>query len=340
MICSALLATALAATSPQTTVVVPLKAVGVPANDVSILTAELRTQIGRSERYRLVTPEEMSAVDEELTRQLSGGCDEASCVAELGGALGAKFLISGQVGKLGSLYTLQLKLIDIETVAAKRTASAHAAKIESLLLKLPEVASDLLGEQPSKRQVVVNATAKVASKLLEKVAERSSAQPAARPRPAPQPALASEEMGYLVLRTSYRPPAMLLGGVGLRLGRRFSANAAVGSGPEDNDTTTLWEADYEVALIGSQTRGGRLGFTMLYRNWSWGQGSASEPQTGSDLGAGAVAGFRHVLPSKLVFDVHMSAGFVSSETLEGGATSSQRGVRLINGGISLGWSPF
>ena len=56
---------------------------------------------------------------------------------------------------------------------------------------------------------------------------------------------------------------------------------------------------------------------MLYRNWSWGQGSASEPQTGSDLGAGAVAGFRHVLPSKLVFDVHMSAGFVSSETLEG-----------------------
>ena len=187
MMYSALLATALAATAPQTTVVVPLKAVGVPAADVSILTAELRTQIGRSERYRLVTPEEMSAVDEELTRQLSGGCDEASCVAELGGALGAKFLISGQVGKLGSLYTLQLKLIDIETVAAKRTASAHAAKIESLLLKLPEVASDLLGEQPSKRQVVVNATAKVASKLLEKVTERSSAQPAAPRNQLPSP---------------------------------------------------------------------------------------------------------------------------------------------------------
>ena len=48
MIYSALLATVLAATAPQTTVVVPLKAVGVPANDVSILTAKRELQIGRS----------------------------------------------------------------------------------------------------------------------------------------------------------------------------------------------------------------------------------------------------------------------------------------------------
>ena len=219
-------------------------------------------------------------------------------MAELGGALGAKFLISGQVGKLRSLYTLQLKLIDIETVAAKRTASAHAAKIESLLLKLPEVASDLLGEQPSKRQVVVNATAKVASKLLEKVAERSSPLQPCPPQPAPQPALASEEMGFWCSAPATARLRCSSVGLGYALDVDSAPTPPSVVGPEDNDTTTLWEVDYEVALIGSQTRGGRLGFTMLYRNWGWGQGSASEPQTGSDLGAGAVAGFRHGPPEQ------------------------------------------
>ena len=174
---------ALAGNAAQTTVVAPLKAVGVPANDVAILTAELRTQIGRSSSHRLVTPEEMDAVSEELERQLSGGCDDASCIAELGGALGAKFLVTGQVGKLGSLFTLQLKLIDIETVAAQRTASAHAAKIESLLLKLPELSQDLLGEKPSKRQVVLNTTAKVANKVLEKVTSAKSVKRQPTPTP-------------------------------------------------------------------------------------------------------------------------------------------------------------
>ena len=208
MICSALLGIALAATAPQTTVVVPLKAVGVPANDVSIPTAELRTQIGRSERYRLVTPEEMSAVDEELTRQLSGGATRRAAWRSLGGARRYLDQRSGRQTR--------------EPVHAAAQADRHrdgggeahgvspCRQDRVLLLKLPEVASDLLGEQPSKRQVVVNATAKVASKLLEKVAERQALSPLP-PRNQLPPALASEEMG-LVLRTSYRPLAMLLGG--------------------------------------------------------------------------------------------------------------------------------
>ena len=329
----------LASNAAQTTVVAPLKAVGVPAGDVSILTAELRTQIGRSQRYRLVTPEEMSAVDEELTRQLSGGCDEASCVAELGGALGAQFLITGQVGKLGSLFTLQLKLIDIETVAAQRTASAHAAKIESLLLKLPELTQDLLGEKPSKRQVVLNATAKVANKVLEKVTKKRATK--GKPLPAPSKSVfASKTLGFTLLQGVYRPPNAILGRAALRLGSPIILGVSTGSRPEDGHTTAMTEFDFEIALIGSQKGGGRIGFTGLYRRWTWGEQSRTDPRTGSDLGFGAIAGYRYVLSSKLVFDVSLAAGFVSNEIQDSNGPRSSTGFNLINGGLGLGWSPF
>ena len=74
----------------QTVVVAPLKSLS-PIDGINILTEELRTQVARHGRYKLVTPEEMQAVDGELVRQLEGGCDEASCVAEIGGALGAAY---------------------------------------------------------------------------------------------------------------------------------------------------------------------------------------------------------------------------------------------------------
>ena len=325
----------LASNAAHTTVVAPLKAVGVPANDVAILTAELRTQIGRSSSHRLVTPEEMDAVSEELERQLSGGCDDASCVAELGGALGAKYLISGQVGKLGSLYTLQLKLIDIETVAAKRTASAHAAKIESLLIKLPELTRDLLGEQASKRQAVLNATAKVANKVLEQVAKKRAAKPEPTPAPAPPKGLfASEPMGITLLQGVYRPPNAALMRAAIRLGSRVIVGASTGWRPENEHTTTLTEFDAEVALIGSQKSGGRFGATWLRRSWRWGE------DTGSDLGIGAIIGYRHVLSSKLVFDISLAAGFVSKEVQDNNGPRSQTGFDLISGGLGLGWSPF
>jgi hypothetical protein len=132
--------------APPTVVVVPLKVVSAEADHGTILSGEIRTAVGRSKSYKLVTPGEMAAIDEELSRQLSGGCDEASCVAELGGALGATFLIAGQLATLGSKHLLQLKLVEIETVTAVRSVSINAASVEALLPLISDAVADLLGE--------------------------------------------------------------------------------------------------------------------------------------------------------------------------------------------------
>ncbi len=129
----------------QTLVIAPLRALGVSKQETTILTDEVRTQAVRADRYTVVAPEEMKAISDELERQLAGGCDETSCIAEIGGALGAHFLVTGTLGKLGKRYTINLKLIDIEKVRAVRTGNLRAERIEDLVGQLGDTVFALLG---------------------------------------------------------------------------------------------------------------------------------------------------------------------------------------------------
>ena len=131
-----------------TILVAPLKAVGVSTIFAEILTEDLRTFVGRSDQFALVTPEEMAAIDKELARQLSGGCDEASCIAELGGALGAQLMATGIVSKVGERLSVNVKLIDIATVTAKRVSARRASSIEVLQDQMAPLVAELLGDKP------------------------------------------------------------------------------------------------------------------------------------------------------------------------------------------------
>ena len=137
-----------AAKDKSTILVAPLKAVGVSPIFAEILTEDLRTFVGRSVQFALVTPEEMAAIDKELARQLSGGCNEASCIAELGGALGAQLMVTGIVSKVGERLSVNVKLIDIATVTAKRVSARRADSIELLQDQMAPLVGELLGDEP------------------------------------------------------------------------------------------------------------------------------------------------------------------------------------------------
>ncbi len=141
-------------TSRPTLLVAPLKGVGVDPIFVEILSEEMRTYAGRSERFALVTPEEMAAIDKELARQLSGGCDETSCIAELGGALGAQVIVTGKLSLAGKRFTLNAKLIDIATVTARKVATRRAAHIEGLQDQMAPLMAELLGDRPPEKKRV------------------------------------------------------------------------------------------------------------------------------------------------------------------------------------------
>jgi TolB-like protein len=136
---------------PPTLLVAPLRAVGMEPLAAQILSEEIRAFVGRSRRYTLVTPEEMAAVDAELARQLSMGCDDSQCISQIGGALGAKLIVTGDLGWVGKRVSLNLKLVDIATMKAVNVAGRRAAKLTDVQDQLASIVSELLGE-PSTTQ--------------------------------------------------------------------------------------------------------------------------------------------------------------------------------------------
>ena len=135
-------------TAAPTLVVAPLSSSGQDQSDAQTITRLVRIYAGQSRAFTLVTPEELGAIDEELKRQLSGGCAEASCIADIGGALGAKFMITGSLDRLGKRHILTLKLIDIEQVRAVNTVAGQANSVEEFADTLPIRMQELFGERP------------------------------------------------------------------------------------------------------------------------------------------------------------------------------------------------
>jgi hypothetical protein len=102
---------------------------------------------------RVVTKQDMTAVlGFEKQKTLLSGCDSASCMAELAGALGVKFVVFGQLEKIGTSWLVALSYYDgkgfhrlAETVKAEDllivTAEGEADKVAAAAgLRAPEPA--------------------------------------------------------------------------------------------------------------------------------------------------------------------------------------------------------
>jgi len=71
--------------------------------------------------------------DVEAQRTITG-CDEgsASCLAEVAGALGARYVVSGTLGTLGAEVVLQLTLLDTRTARTLARGGASGADVAAL----------------------------------------------------------------------------------------------------------------------------------------------------------------------------------------------------------------
>lgn len=63
------------------------------------------------------------------------GCSDASCLAEIGGALGVDYMFTGQVGQIGSQYHLSLQWVDVRKARIAARGSRYAERNEDALLR-------------------------------------------------------------------------------------------------------------------------------------------------------------------------------------------------------------
>tara|TARA_B100001971_G_C18194414_1_gene540557 strand:+ start:97 stop:834 length:738 start_codon:yes stop_codon:yes gene_type:complete len=98
----------------ETVAVLPLTGTNIPNSELTIYSDRLDAELFKLKNYIFVERELMSEILTEQGFQQTG-CTTDECAVKIGELLGVKFLITGSLGKLESLYTVNLKMIDVET---------------------------------------------------------------------------------------------------------------------------------------------------------------------------------------------------------------------------------
>ncbi len=98
---------------PLTIGVLDLDANGVEDAEARAISERLRIWLGRTGIFEVIERNQMESIMNEIGFQVSGACDTDECVVQIGQVLGASKMVAGSVSKVGNLYTLQVRLIDI-----------------------------------------------------------------------------------------------------------------------------------------------------------------------------------------------------------------------------------
>lgn len=86
---------------------------GVDTTLLTSLSGVVSQELDQLGAFRAISTNEIKQMLEFEGMKQTLGCDEMSCLAELGGALGVDYIISGSVARVGESYLLQLQLTDI-----------------------------------------------------------------------------------------------------------------------------------------------------------------------------------------------------------------------------------
>lgn len=124
--------------------VLNLDAIDVPSDKVSILNGRIANLLASRSDIDTVTSSDMQAMAQIDATKASMGCDEASCLAEVASALGARYVIYGRVGRLDDIILLQVNLFDASVGKPISRQEAEGAQLKELSDKLPKTLSALL----------------------------------------------------------------------------------------------------------------------------------------------------------------------------------------------------
>lgn len=157
----------------------------------------------------------------EAQKQVLGCGDNAACVAEIAGALGVEYVAAADIGRLGTIIIVTLKVVEVKTATAKARARRTAKADEELVATVDQVAAEALntiaetGAAPSP-QVPVAAIA---------TASPSVPAAAAAPGPASSPATASGQGKRIATYSTLGVGVIALAvGIGLGLAARSDAS--------------------------------------------------------------------------------------------------------------------
>ena len=119
--------------SLPTIAILDFEGIGVSAEEARVLTNRLGTHMVQLGRYQVIERGQMEQILTEQDFQMTG-CTSNECAVEIGQLIGARQMLAGSFGRLGTIYTIDMRIIDVVTGRITRTTSYDIEGSISLLL--------------------------------------------------------------------------------------------------------------------------------------------------------------------------------------------------------------
>jgi TolB-like protein len=118
------------------------------------LTNRLRSMLVRTNAFNVVERGRMEEILKEVGFQQTG-CTSVECAVEVGRILNVQQMIAGNIGKLGSLYTIDINVIDVETAQIIRSFSKnYRGEIEGLIQYMEVIANEIAGMKSAQQATI------------------------------------------------------------------------------------------------------------------------------------------------------------------------------------------
>jgi hypothetical protein len=141
-------ATAPASADKPRLLVTNLSAQGVAAEEAQALTDAVVQALSQRGLFEIVSSKDLeTALGAERQRQLLGVCerDPSACAHDVGQAVTAPFVLSGQLSKIGSAYQLSLQMVDTTRGVSQARSIRLARDLETLRALVPYLAAEATG---------------------------------------------------------------------------------------------------------------------------------------------------------------------------------------------------
>lgn len=120
---------------------------GISQEQMDALSDMMANEIRGRGGFRVIGKSDIRATLQMMEDKTALGCSDDSCIAELGGALGVRWVVVGNVSLFGKTYLLNLKLLDVEAVKVAWSTSIKVGGGEDKLLDaLSGAATDMLAK--------------------------------------------------------------------------------------------------------------------------------------------------------------------------------------------------
>jgi len=119
---------------------------GVTTGEIEVISDRLRGELFNTGKVNVMERDQMQEILKEQGFQQSGACTNEACMVEIGQLLGVEQLVTGSLGKVGSMFLVNLRVIDVKTAKIVKVVSVDIkGDIEEVVGALPGIASQLVG---------------------------------------------------------------------------------------------------------------------------------------------------------------------------------------------------